>query len=428
MSQDEIGDIDLQRALAESAEEAGLPPQQYGVTDGSQMVHFGPANRTTYDENQWGIVLRSSSAQEVLPDPDVADRKREDGAPAFLKPSVEDYRLASILTVYHEIPLAREIFLNRKNLLPDYGHDPEWWMGKTIKSRTAAITDTSDSNLAQPTPEDCDEFIREIQRLMAFLDRTDRSYGSAEALTDMTALKQADANDVDQKFFEAWRQIYTKSDENSTVSSLFTEAVQPSVDGSPLQSKHFAILELDLPYLDNTEEMETLYDIADQALWSMSGPDVRNRAYLKHLGDVIAFRMGGNGECKNVKIPATWYPDRYIEDNIEASLDMWNKKAAIREGMQKLRSLEHKLTYYTLPSGNTIKVKDLFDASLMHDTNTISYNSVNDMNSDSYDTELASGPKSVDGMNLSGELQSLMKSIDKKLKGCFVRKERFLIF
>lgn len=418
MSQDEIGDLDLQRALAESAEEAGLQPQQYGVTQDSQMVHFGPANRGSYDDSQWAMVLGSSSAQEVLLDPDAADRKREVNAPAFLKPSVDDFRLASILTIYHEIPLAREVLLNRNNILSDYGHDPEWWMGRTIVSRTATLIDDDNTPWGKTTPQDFDNFIREIQRLIAFLDKTERSYGSAEALLNMPALKGADAADVELKFFEAWKQACLKSDQSSLVPFIFTEAVQPGLnESSPVLSKYFAMLDLELPSPNSEEEMDTIYDLADQALWSSSGDDVRSSAYLSHLGDVIAFRIGGSSdECKMVRIPATWYPDRYLEGNRKASLDMRKEKAAIMKGIEKICSLEYRLTYFKLASGRIIKVKDLFNATMMPDTNALS-DGFNGADSDPYNTEMISRPISGDNMDLNAELHKVIDSIDKKLKG-----------
>lgn len=428
MSQEEIGDLDLQRALAESAEEAGLQPQQYGVTQDPQMVHFGPANRGSYDASQWAMVLGSSSAQEVLLDPAAADRKREVNAPAFLKPSVDEFRLASILTIYHEIPLAREVFLNRNSLLSDYGHDPEWWMGRTIVSRTPTLIDDSNTPWGEPTPQDFDELMREIQRLMAFLDKTERSYGSAEPLLNMPALKAADAADVELKFFEAWRQACLKSEQSSLVPFIFTEAVQPGLnENSPLLSKYFAILDLELPSPGTEEEIETLYDLADQALWSSSGDDVRSSAFLSHLGEVIAFRIGGSSDdCKMVRIPATWYPDRYLENNRKASLDMRREKAAIMKGIEKLYSLEYRLTYFKLASGKIIKVKDLFNATIMPDTDALS-GGLNAADTDPYDTEMISRPTSSDTISLNAELHKVIGSIDKKLKGWSGYNERLTV-
>lgn len=415
LAQDEMVDIDLQRALAQSAEEAGIPPQQYGVTQGP--VHFGPANKPTYDESQWGMVRGNNSVQDFFPDPDAIDRKREDTTPAFLKPSVDNNRLAAILTIYHEIPLMREILLDRTNLIPNYGNDPGWWAGKAIEPSDAAIPEPNDMNWGLPSPQDYDEFIREIQRLMAFLDKSDRSYGSAEPLLNNAALRQSQAMDVEQKFFEALNQIYCKNAEREPVSSLFSEAVQPGLGENFLQSRHFAMLDLDIPHESFVEDVETLYDLADHALWMMSGLERNTRAFLKHLGEVISFRITGSDEHKGIKIPAIWYPDRYLESNIDASLEMSEKKAAIRERMNKICALENKLTYYTFPMLKTVKVKDLLGASMKHDTDLLPANGVNGSDSDSLETELSSEPRQTRRLDISAELKNVLESIDKKLQG-----------
>ena len=125
-------DTELQRAIEESRVSAGLPPQESGVTS-TDRVHFGPATRNQYEEEKWGMVtVGKSSAQEILLDPEPANRKRDLNVPAFLKPSVENNRLGALFTIYHEIPLLREVFMNRSEVQQSYGFDGEWWTGKAI--------------------------------------------------------------------------------------------------------------------------------------------------------------------------------------------------------------------------------------------------------------------------------------------------------
>ncbi|KAK6855983.1 hypothetical protein PG995_008134 [Apiospora arundinis] len=50
-------DADLQRALAESAAQSGVPLQEVGVVDiDTNVKHFGPANRPDYQQDQWAMV------------------------------------------------------------------------------------------------------------------------------------------------------------------------------------------------------------------------------------------------------------------------------------------------------------------------------------------------------------------------------------
>jgi hypothetical protein len=363
------------------------------------------------------MVRGNSSVHDFFPDPDAVDRKREDSMPAFLKPSAENNRLAEMLTIYHEIPLVREVLLDRTNLIANYGNDPGWWAGKAIELPNAAVPESNDVDWGLPTPQDYDEFIRETQRLMAFLDKSDRSYGSAEPLVNNAVLRQSQAIDAEQKFFEALNQIYSKPGERVPVSSLFSEAVQPSLGASALQSRYFAMLDLEIPHISIVEDVETLYDLADYALWMMSGLETNTRAFLKELGEVIAFRITSNDDGKGIKIPATWYPDRYMESNIEASLEMSKRKAAIRDRMNKICALENKLTNYTFPMLKTVKVKDLFSASMKHDTDLLPANSLNGTHSDPFETELSSETRPTQRLDISAELKNVLESIDKKLKG-----------
>lgn len=380
-------------------------PMPYG-----QM--FGPANRPSYDDDQWAMVRGNSYAQEVLPDPDPADRKRKADEPAFLKPSIKETRLASILTIYHEIPLARQVLMNPDNLVTDYGYDAEWWTGKQIGLPSPNWTGETSWDVA--SPQDIDDFMREIQRLMAFLTGTERAYGSVDALIKMPALTIQGAADVETQFFEAWCDACRRSNQEHSIPLLFTTAVQPDAGRPALQEKHFAILDLDIPHPDNVEdEKDTIYDLADEALWEVSGFEVEESAYLDTLAEVVAFRLvsrAANNTDSRVRIPATWYPDRYLKENREEALKMRQKQAEIKAEIENIRLKERKLTHFRLSPGKTVKVKDLFAASMRHDANLVENNQP-DGDEDHYHGN-ASKESSV---NISEELEKVMKSIDSKL-------------
>jgi hypothetical protein len=416
LTNEEAAEYDLQRALAQSAEEAGLAPQQYGTTNGLEMVHFGPANRPSYEESSWAMVSASGNAavHEVFPDPEASNRRRGQSQPAFLKPSLDEHRLASILTIYHEIPLAREIFLDRENLLDDYGHNPEWWAGKPIEVRSTVMSyDDNDSDRRQLEIE---EVTYELQRLMAFLDRTERSYGSVEPLANLDAIsKHPDGPDVEMKFFDQWKYAHRGS---HVVPALVSKAVQPGLfDGAP-QSKQFAMLDLELPVMmDDSEDIETLYDLTDRSLWNSSGFEVSNSAYLTHVADIVAFRIGGYDNSKNIKIPLIWYPDRYLKLNLEKSLAMRREKAFIRENIQKITSLQTRIGWHTVPGGTPVKIVDLIAAAMQHDKDTLPAESSmkGEDSISSFDAEMNSTPRAADKMNISDELKKLLASIEKKI-------------
>jgi hypothetical protein len=419
MMPNELHDADLQKALAESAQEYGLPPQEYGVTN-PNGVYFGPATRESYNYNEWQMVVHipSASPQEARPHPDAEDRKREDDVPAFLKPSADGSRLASILTIYYEIPLAREIFLRRADLLPDYGHDSEWWAGKAIGRAREARRSVGGGLSDGVVSREGKEVFHELQRLMAFLDKTERSYGSAEPLANLNFVKRALLDDIEGKFFEAWK--YAQRD-NPALSSIFSEAIQPTGDALAEDvetgARDFAILDLNLPDANDSEEYATIYDLTDRILWAQSGLDVGTSAYLTHVADVVGFRFVGNESSRSVSIPEIWFPDRYLEAGREAALDMRRQKAEIRESMMKLYNLDSLLRYFTLPGGKRVKVQDLFNISLMHDAETTAEDAVNGVDLDNLDTDMNAEPRVGDKIDVSAELQRVMASIDRKLEG-----------
>jgi hypothetical protein len=416
MTSNEFQDPDLEKALAESRQTAGLPPQEYGVT-GTNVVHFGPATRETYEQSQWQMVhVPNSSSQGLLRNPKAEDRKREDGAPAFLKPSIDDHRLASLLTIYHEIPLCREIFLHREDLLPDFGHDSEWWTGK-------AITSPRDIRRSTTGDRDVKLMYHEVQRLMAFLDKTERSYGSVEALTKLDIIKNAPSDDVESKFFEAWKYAERGS---SALEAIFSEAIQPNISESAEQVEtdlsEFAILDLYLPNVDDSGELQTLYDLIDRALWMRSGLEISNSAYMSHVADVIGFRLIGTESSRIVTIPELWYPDRYLESGREAALQMRKCQEEIKRSMREVFRLENMLKFFPLSGGRTVKVRDLLDVSLLHDTEPPLDGAVNGIQFDALDKDMNSEPRVQDKFDVSAELQNVIASIDGKLKGscCFI--------
>lgn len=377
----------------------GFSEPGYGQT-------FGPANRASYDANEWAMVPRGNAyATEILPDPDAVNRKRREEEPAFLKPSVKENRLASILTIYHEIPLARDVFLNKEKLASDYGSNPEWWTGTKIEANSP--NSTSEASWNTPTQEDVENFLIEIQRLMAFLTGTERAYGSADALADQKALECQGSVDVESKFFDAWKDACVRMDQADLIKLLYSTAVQPNAAETwAPESKHFAVLDLQIPFSDSkTSEEATIYDLADEILWQRSGFDMNNSAYLESLGEVVAFRFASNPNSEaRIRVPAIWWPDRYLKENREEVLKMRLKQADITREISKINMKEQKLTHFTLSSGKVVKVKDLFAASLWHDKNSITNNQ----------DENAYSPNSE--TNISKELEQVMQSIDAKLQ------------
>ncbi|KAF4636706.1 hypothetical protein G7Y89_g1392 [Cudoniella acicularis] len=402
------GDRDLEQALAASRAEAGLPPQESGITNTNE-VYFGPATRTQYDQENWAMVpLGKSSIQEILLDPEPAERKRDIDVPAFLKPSVENHRLGALFTIYHEIPIVREIFLNRTQQLPNYGDDREWWAGKQIELAFIGQEESSEHQVN-----------REIQRIMAFLDKTDRSYGSVEVLANLPSVKRAQLpnSDIEPAVLLTWRNV-SEWENQRFINKMFSKGVP--TEAAEDQTKEFAILELAFPPKDSMQD--TLYDIADDALWPSLGPlDLAQSPYLSHIADVIAFKIEGDESNKNVEIPAVWYPDRYLKSGRQKALEMRLRKHDVEEELQRLQNLEEQLTNFQMRGGKTVKVKDLFKICLRHDEAQIQNNIQPRENED---TDLISLKSPGKAPNLSTELRkAFVRTDNRHFKAEFIENE-----
>jgi hypothetical protein len=182
-------DPELAQALQASME-GQWGPQETGVTG----THTSPVNPNFapapagkhYDPNQWALMpAPRAETKEITRHPPPQLRKREDGAPAFLRNSLVSYTLSGLLTIMHAIPSAREAFLLRCYLQDDYGHHPKWWDGEKIQS--TRIIEVEDERLRFAEAE---EQLIELQRIMAFLDRTDRAYGCIDSLATMPRVQE----------------------------------------------------------------------------------------------------------------------------------------------------------------------------------------------------------------------------------------------
>jgi hypothetical protein len=134
-----------------------------------------------YNPQDWALTTTTVKpvAAEALPD----DRKRSPNTPAFLRSTHDNYNLGGALTILHSIPRIRDLFLMRDYLQVDYGSNEKWWNGERIQlSRVIDLENIRTDNAL--------EVINEVQRLFAFLDGTERAYGSVEPLCDMPNIRE----------------------------------------------------------------------------------------------------------------------------------------------------------------------------------------------------------------------------------------------
>src|SRR5690606_17702669 len=104
--------------------------------------------------------------------------------------------LPGFLTIMHSIPAGRNAFLcPAAGVFEDYGKDKDWWNGHEMegdKERVAKLyrkqqgtdmTDDDEEAVIQHIPRETERMIfYGLQRYMAFLDGTERAYGSIDSL------------------------------------------------------------------------------------------------------------------------------------------------------------------------------------------------------------------------------------------------------
>lgn len=354
----------LQRAINESLSASGVQspqtfpppppplPQQSGVTtnNGDSSVHFGPANRPDYDPNEWAMVRLGN--QESDPDPSL--RARKPGAPVLLRCrfdiSWKKHRVGALLMIYQQIPGARDALLQTGDPPPHgYGNKSDWWQGQPIPPPGHSETDwIDDSSLS---------WSDELHRLIAFLETSERTYGTADVLTRAKHLETKETGDPEKDFFlnltESQRagRIGGSTDANTdTDTDAFISSVEVvAFDNFSHQAEdHFGILDLQVGK-DANPLHDTLYNVLDWLFFidprqARDDPSSARMAWITQPSEVLTFRLqGDDGLPRPVEIPETFYLDRYMRTNgakmQELQMDMVALLAAYDASLRKEEDL-----------------------------------------------------------------------------------------
>ncbi|KMU86106.1 hypothetical protein CIHG_03894 [Coccidioides immitis H538.4] len=355
MTLEEREEHDVQKAVAASLNRNFDPAGQETGVISVRGTHFGPANRDHYDSTSWAVTpyVNPKSKKECI-NPDPEERKRDNDQPPFLRPLNHANYLAACITILHAIPLSREAFISRDTLISDYGYHPQWWDG-------ARIDLPAEASLIDPDKQDesPDELFLEMQRLMAFLDGTDRAFGSAEAVASILSVQRDDRLRFLPELLERWEHAaFTLESRSNVFESVLVK--KASFPNSPPIRVPFALADITF----DPDHVETLYDVIDTSLWPDTPESRSQEAWLEKIAPVFVMRLAVQDERERpvgVKIPATWYPDRYMELNKDFTRQLRTRRLEAEIQLENIETLIDTYSTVDAPHGQKISVKTLLE-------------------------------------------------------------------
>ncbi|KAI4208017.1 MAG: hypothetical protein LQ346_000181 [Caloplaca aetnensis] len=353
-------EFDLQQAMELSTNQR-LASQQSGTTAANEK-YFGP-EREFHDTKHWIMTTTKSTANEVIPSPEPKDRRRQPSTPAFLRPSLAGHRLPGVVKILHAIPAAREALLSRNLVSNDYGHQNEWWDGAIIESPRI----THDEADLQTSSKD---IIYESQRLMAFLDDTERAYGSSEALSNLPGIREHQDDTVIKSFINTWEAAAAHHNSASHFSNIFRSRGTRILQGGD-SHEDISIVELDLTG-QHPEPGLTLYDSMDAFLWpDWDGTEHDQQVFFEKVADVFivhATRTEDTMKGIDITIPPVWYSDRYRQPSQPRVQQMLAEKAAVRKEIEGLNARKRKASEFKRrhQGGESMEVDRLLEVARQH--------------------------------------------------------------
>ena len=367
-------DRELEAALAASRGGKGAPYQQeMGVlrSDGTEQK-FGPATREYYENEQWALVPSLAVASEIVPDVDVQHRVHVSGEPRLLKHMLEGDYLPNLLTICNAIPAAREAFLMREHVRADYGQDPDWWRGHTIPM--PRIVHTIDGTPSDPDSDNYDELIVEAQRLMAFLDFSNRSYANVGGLTQTNIIQSTNPMTTRsgtslELFLKKWTAAATaKAETASELSEFFTTTVGTnSPEG--LDTPDLTLVDLKVTGVEG--EKTDLLELMDNLLWDTEPNEVDPAEnYIERPAEVVVMRVThikGSATQLGVEAPASFYLDKYLRQNVAMTTRVRQQMSQGRKRVAQIERIERKLKEWQHPQKSTqLEARQLLQHSLDH--------------------------------------------------------------
>jgi hypothetical protein len=403
----------MRKAIAMSkGEDPDLAPQETGILD-PQSKKFGPATRTHYEPEEWALTFAGAQTQEILLNPEPNDRRRQRNAPVFIKPSPSGHRLPALITILHAIPMAREALLNRTYTLPDYGMNKEWWDGNEIKVLRIVNMDSEGRRT------NGDDIIYECQRLMAFLDDTDRAYGSTDALAGLGGLDRYESDKVAQLLVK-WQGATSHSAKDAPLAKMFESRGLKMNKTNPetAQREPFWCLVLAVESELSGKGL-TLYELLDSVLWDDNNED--EVGFFEQVGEVITVEVNNHATHVaglGIDIPAIWYPDRYLPSATEQASEMRARKAKVNAELQSKVAARSRMTQAKKLAGDAdIDATRLLAKATAYFEQTLAYKQASGEQAEINGVSQAHEQDLGSSAELAEELKALTERVTHKLEG-----------
>jgi hypothetical protein len=321
--------------------------QESGVIDGSGILkpYFGPAREEYRDTASWAMVPVSNmtpvtKSVEYIPDASIFHQSRDPHMPAFIKPIPNQDYLPALLTIFHTIPLYRNALLTPQVSIDNYWLGEDWWKGGVMT--IARTVDTTSG--AGPSYEL--DLLYEVQRLMAFLDMTTRSYASLDSLFQLDAWKESrlgpdessELNDDALKFLMRWAWAYQQHVPDARLDGCLRSSINA---GGVLQ--HSFLLDANVVPRGDITDLH-IYDVLDDSFFESS----QQHAHITDISDVLVLRLNASkdGASLDCTIPATLYADRYLESNRNAVDAMFAERRQIEEQLTNISREVDKVKFH----------------------------------------------------------------------------------
>lgn len=204
------------------------------------------------------------------------------------------------------------------------------------------------------------DIIKETQRLMAFLLKSERVYGSAEALSHLRRMEPSEASSGSRqalfvRFMKAWSFAMGKD-------ALFNSILSSDQHGQEDVSQW--ALELDWKHIPQKENV-SLVNALDNTLWSKTMMGGRTGSDYSFSSVASILCIGLPPSTQGVQVPASLFMDRYMTRNSHVIGQMRDKESQYLHIINRTEESLGKLQKVVHPRKINQTTK-LFDYTLSH--------------------------------------------------------------